>query len=284
MIRFPNKPRQPLQYPICDGLSLRAPVVQAPLGGCDGPRLVAAVSRAGGLGALTVSAGDLTRLPRLLAAIRARTPRPFIAAFQNEWERDEILDVCFAYGVRHFQVFWWNGPRLAPRIKNAGGTVFWQVGTTGEASDALMCGADVLVAQGTEAGGQVRSPLPVRALLAELRALTDTPLIAGGGLATRADVMEMLTLGARAAYMGTRFLLTEEAAAPAHDKTRLLRAQNENLVLDPRSIGTWPCAPRRRLNLMSDRDIVSLYAGLGVEQMTDLPAAADIVRRLTPKG
>ncbi|MBC8134737.1 MAG: nitronate monooxygenase [Fibrella sp.] len=259
------------------------PVMQASLGGCDGPRLAAAVSRAGGLGTLSVWNPDPSELRRKLRQIRIITPRPVLLAFTAQWERDEVFDTAITEGFRTFQVFWWNAPRLLPRILRAGGTAFWQIGTLAEARDATEMGASVLVAQGTEAGGQVRSPRPILELVRELRDEFGSaiPIIAGGGFANTDDVQAALAAGANAAFFGTRFLLSEEANAPRRDKIRLLRAGQINLQLDPRLTGDWPCSPRRRLCTPTDEDRPSLYAGLGIGRIQTLLPAADIVRALT---
>jgi NAD(P)H-dependent flavin oxidoreductase YrpB (nitropropane dioxygenase family) len=271
-------------YDIGGGLTLRVPVVQAPLGACDGVRLAAAVSRAGGLGCLTVHGGDARELRRRLLHVRALTRRPVLLAFTAQWQRDDILDTALSLGFRHFQVFWWNGPRLAPRIKAADGVVFWQAGTVGQAVDALEVGADVIVAQGTDAGGQVRSPRPVRELVAELRSALgeELPIVAGGGLADRADVASVLACGAHAAMLGTRFLLSEESAAAPRHKARLLRATARDLSLDPRLVGDWPCAPRRRVLTARDEDVPALFAGTGVLRIRRLAPAGELVRSLAP--
>lgn len=265
-------------------LNLTAPVVQAALGVCDGPRLAAAVSRAGGLGTLTLYAPSSEQLAVRLTRLRQATTRPVLLAFTAEWERDSVLDDCLEQGFRHFQVFWWNGPRLVRRIHRQGGIALWQVGTPGQAEEALAHGADGLIVQGTEAGGPVRSPFSLAELIPELRALVgeELPLIAGGGLATRADVQQTLTLGADAALLGTRFLLSREAASSLRHKRRLLHAQSTQLVLDTRLIGQWPCAPRRRLELMTEPDVPNLYAGKGLSRMQDIPSVAELVRRLAP--
>jgi len=102
------------RYALCGGLSLRVPIVQAALGACDGVRLAAAVSRAGALGCLTVHGTDPRTLRRKLLRVRQLTKRPVLLAFTAQWERDAVLDTALSLGFRHFQVFWWNGPRLAP--------------------------------------------------------------------------------------------------------------------------------------------------------------------------
>lgn len=271
------------EWQLTSELSLRAPIVQASLGGFDGPRLAGAVSRAGGLGCLTVRASDDTVLRHRLRRVRAITPRPHLVAFISQWQRDSLLGTCLAEGVGAFYVFWWNGPRLAPRIRNAGAAAFWQVGSASEAEDALNAGASVLVAQGTDAGGQVRSPHLLPDLIADLRArFPDAPIVAGGGLATRSDVQNVLGWGANAALLGTRFLLSEEAHVSNHYKVRLLRATSEQLLLDPEMVGDWPCAPRRRL-LTRYGDQASLFAGAGLSHISTLLSAREIVRRLTPQ-
>jgi nitronate monooxygenase len=272
---------------LCEGITLRVPVVQAALGACDGPLLAAEVSRAGALGCLTVHQTNPEALRRRLARVRRRTTRPVLLAFTAPFESDAVLDTALEMGFPHVQVFWWNGPRISARVHAAGGVVFWQVNTTEQAADALQCGADVLIAQGTEAGGQVRGPHPLPELIASLRALaheTPFPLVAGGGLADRRDVEQVLSWGASAAMLGTRFLMSHEAQSPPSFKARLARADANDLWLDPRVLGDWPCAPRRRLRREHDLDTPALYAGLGVGKMRRILPAADIVRSLVPFG
>ncbi|MBC8104024.1 MAG: nitronate monooxygenase [Cytophagales bacterium] len=278
---FLNSPRP---ITLCHGVTLHAPLVQADLGPCDGPGLAAEVSRAGALGSLTVHALDCGTLRRRLARIRKRTSRPVLAAFTAPYESDGILETAFEGGIRHIQVFWWNGPRLAPRIEALGGTVFWQVGTGDQIREALDTGAKVLVAPGRAAGGQVRTSLSLQEMIAMVREMAEpgVSLVAGGGLATRDDVAQVLEWGADAALLGTRFLLSHESLCPAQYKARLLRASERELVLDTRVIGDWPCAPRRRIMTASGEDVPYLYAGRGIGKIRTLRAAAEIVRAMTP--
>ncbi len=263
---------------------LLPPIVQACLGVCDGPRLAGAVSRAGGMGTLTLYAPTVEATRVRLNRLYALTTRPVFLALTAEWEKEEVLDLCLERGFDHYQVFWWNGPRLIRRIHAGGGRVFWHVGTQGQIDEALSYGADGLILQSTEAGGAVRSPYTLDELVPTTRALVDEsfPLIAGGGLATGDDVRKTLALGADAALLGTRFLLTREANAPYAHKRRLVQAQAQQLVLDTRLVGQWPCSPRRRLGGATYPDQPSFYAGNGLTRIHDLPSAAEVIRRLTP--
>ena len=271
-------------FPLCEGLTLAAPLVQANLGACDGPRLASEISRAGALGCLTIHAPEVGSLRRRLVKIRQRTSRPVLAAFTAPYESEQVLQTAYEGGIRHFQVFWWNGPRLAPRIQELGGTVFWQVGTAEQVREALDAGAKVLVAQGTEAGGQVRTSLPLEQMIALVReaAGPDVPVVAGGGLATREDIAQVLQWGANAALLGTRFLLSDESLCSPRAKLRLARATTRDLVLDVRVIGDWPCAPRRRLMNAFQEDAPCLYAGRGIGRIPTVLPAREIVRELTP--
>lgn len=269
-------------WPLGRSLRLGVPVVQAPLGNCDGPRLASAVSRAGGLGCLTVHATPLVPLRYRLRRIHDLTTRPVLIALTAQWDRDAVLETCLEEGFRHFQVFWWNGPRQTPRIHAGGGVVFWQVGNGEQTREAMETGADILIAQGTDAGGQVRSPLPLQELISEIRTVAgdDIPIVAGGGLADGRDVANVLSWGASAALLGTRFLLSEEAAAPRRHKNRLVHAAAEDLTLDVRLVGDWPCAPRRRLVTPDREDAPSLFAGRGLSRIRKVLSVGEIVRQI----
>lgn len=268
------------------GLTLEKPIVQATIGACDSPALAAAVSDAGGLGSLSLHAPPLELATARLDRLHSLTERPVLLAFSGPWEPESILDLCLERGFRYFHVFWWNSSRLIPRIHAAGGLALHQVGTLAQANEATERGADGLIAQSTGAGGPVRSPISLEALVPALRERIGPgfPLVAGGGLATADDVRSTLALGADAALFGTRFLLSEESDAPLTDKQALLRSKTGDLFLDTRLVGDWPCSPRRLLKTPDDRDDPSLYAGLGLDAMTEILPAREIVEKLSPKS
>ncbi|MGC4047204.1 MAG: nitronate monooxygenase [Armatimonas sp.] len=260
------------------------PVVQATLGSCDSPALAAAVSEAGALGTLSFHALAPDEAVERLSKLASLTQKTVLIAFTGPWEQEEVLDACIEAGHRYFQVFWWNAPRLVPRIRAVGAFAIQQVGTLSQLNDALERDVDGIVAQGTRAGGPVRSPLSLGELISAVRTQFSGSLIAGGGLATREDVHEVLALGADAALLGTRFLLSEEAIAPQEHKSALVAAHSMDLLLDTRLIGDWPCAPRRRLPLPGyDHGTSSLEAGLGLDQINDVLPAAELVRLLNPR-
>jgi nitronate monooxygenase len=140
------------------------------------------------------------------------------------WEAkiDVLLDVrpdvaSFTFGV--------PSAEECRRLHAAGITVVGTVTTLAEAQAALACGVDALAAQGPSAGGHrgtfdpAAQPAaqPLQALLAEVVAAVEVPVVAAGGLMTAHDVAGVLALGAIAAQLGTAFLLADEAgSSPVH--------------------------------------------------------------------
>jgi nitronate monooxygenase len=135
---------------------------------------------------------------------------------------DVLLDVrpdvaSFTFGV--------PSPEECRRLREAGITVVGTVTTSTEAQAALACGVDALAVQGPSAGGHrgtfdpAAQPAsqPLEALLAEVVAAVEVPVVAAGGLMTADDVARVLAGGAVAAQLGTAFLLADEAgSSPVH--------------------------------------------------------------------
>jgi nitronate monooxygenase len=107
---------------------------------------------------------------------------------------------------------------FAATIKNAGAVLISQVQTIAQAMEAVDIGADIVVAQGTEAGGHgaTRSTL---ALVDAMRQRNhEIVVVAAGGIADGRGLAAALMLGAQGALLGTRFLASDEALTSASDK------------------------------------------------------------------
>jgi len=322
------------------------PVVLAPLaGGPSTPELAAAVSEAGGLGFL--AAGYLTpeQLADRLAATRRLTSRPFgvnlfvpgpvgdpgrldeyaravsadaagvgAALGEPRWDDDSYpakLDllleeppavVSFTFGIPAADV--------VRRVHDAVAEVWVTVTSVPEALDAARAGADLLVAQGAEAGGHRGGPDddPRRAtallpLLQLVGARVDLPLVAAGGIATGRGVAAVLVAGARAAAVGTAFLDCPEAGTSALHRealrsdlptalTRAFTGRTARGIVNgflERHDGEAPraypevhhlTAPLRAAARADGRaDLVNLWAGQAYPLTRPLPAG-ELVRRL----
>ncbi len=167
----------------CRLVGIDIPVIQAPIGGLAVPELAAAVSEAGGLGMVSVTWEEPAEIDKKLAAIRARTDRPFGVNMILEWPQEDRLRRCLDAGVRIVSLFWGDPAPLVQIAHDAGAIVLHTVGDAAEARRAVDAGVDVVVAQGWEAGGHVRGEVATLVLVpAVVDAVAPTPVVAAGGI------------------------------------------------------------------------------------------------------
>jgi nitronate monooxygenase len=144
-----------VRTPLCDLVGIEVPVVLAPMGGAVTPTLAAAVSNAGGLGMLPLSWTSPEEIGMVVGETRQRTKRPFGVNLGLAWDQRERLAATLAAGVRIVSFFWGDAGDVIPEARDAGAVVFVTVGTAEKGRAAAAAGADVVVAQGWEAGGHV---------------------------------------------------------------------------------------------------------------------------------
>ncbi|SEG92502.1 nitroalkane oxidase [Thermomonospora echinospora] len=317
-------------------------------GGASGPPLAAAVSRAGGLGFLAagyksaaqvraeiervrretdvfgvnlfvpqdaeVDAAALQAYRERLApeAARLGTATGEPAGGNDDWDAkvadllaDPVPVVSFTFGCPSREV--------VEAFRERGSLVVVTVTTPEEARSVPA--ADALCVQGAQAGAHrgswANADLPayeVRDLLAAVRQITDLPLIAAGGLATGADVAQVLAAGAIAAQAGTAFLRTPESGAPAAHKaaltdprftatamTRAFSGRPARGLVNRFMTEHGPYAPaayphvhnmttplRRAAAGRGEQDAMALWAGTGFRLAADRPAA-EVLEALLPE-
>jgi nitronate monooxygenase len=179
----------------------------------------------------------------------ALTARPFCGNLVLTDNRHRRLDQALEAGLRVVSFFMGDPSGYVERVHDAGGIVMHTVGSAEEARRADAAGADVIVAQGWEAGGHVGSRVATLPLVpAVVDAVTPTPVIAAGGIGDARGVAAVLALGAQAAWLGSRFLLAEEM--PIHEDYRraLIAATETDAEWYPNlyDVG-WPDSPHRAL-------------------------------------
>jgi NAD(P)H-dependent flavin oxidoreductase YrpB (nitropropane dioxygenase family) len=231
------------------------PVVLAGMAMVAVAELVAAVSAAGGLGVLGTGGPPPALLREWIAAVRARTARPFGVNLIVEdtpggpLAADAHLDVAVAERVSPV-VFHWNPPPKgwAPRLRAAGLRVWRTVNSAEDAVAALAGGADALVAQGAEAGGHNRGTVPLAELLpAVVRVAGDAHVIAAGGIADADSARGAFARGADAVCLGTRFVACAESPAHEEWQRRILAAGPGDTAVTRIFGPEWPDAPMRVL-------------------------------------
>ena len=242
-----------IQTRICDLLGIPHPIVLGGMGNATTAPLVAAVSNAGGFGTLGTSAFDAATLDREIASIHERTDKPFginHLLFQ-------IQEDMFAVTLRArptVAAFAWarkdqNLRDYFQRAHDAGCKVMYMAGEVPEALRAAEAGADVFVAQGTEAGGHVgwMASLPLVPMM--VKALAPLPVLCAGGIADGRGLAAALALGAEGVLLGTRFLATHESPIHANFKQAIVDSDGHDTVLteipDLASQRVWPGAMSR---------------------------------------
>lgn len=232
---------------LCDLLGIEHPIVQAPMGGPAVPALAAAVSNAGALGTLALTWSEDSGA--IIRELRELTPHPFGGNFGLQLDQNARLEDALEAGLRIVSLFWGDPSPYAARIHDAGALLLYTAGSAEEAKRAVAAGADVIVAQGWEAGGHVWGQVGTLALVpAVVDAVSPTPVIAAGGIGDGRGVAAVLALGAQGAWVGTRFLMAEEAPVHAHYRSRLIAADETDALWFPDLFdGGWPNAPHRAL-------------------------------------
>jgi nitronate monooxygenase len=306
----------PIDTALTSLLGIKHPILLAPMDVVSGARLAAAVSNAGGFGILGGGYGEKAWLEQQTASL-ATCKAPFGVGFIT-WSlarRPELLDIALDAAPRAIMLSFGDPSPFAPRIKSAGALLICQVQTEDMARQALDAGADILVAQGTEAGGHgaSRTTIDIVPAVVDLAA-GRVPVVAAGGIADGRGLAAMMMLGASGVLLGTRFYASIEADGAEEAKKRICAAASgstvRSIIFDLSRNNVWP-APFTGRCLVNDHarrwlgrevelmqnvaaiaadyaaakaagnfDIAAVIAGEGVGLIHDIAPAAEIVDRI----
>ncbi len=241
-----------LRTPVCDLLGIDVPIMSAPFGPWASVELAAAVCEAGGIGCVGTGLRTVPELQAQWRQLRALTDRPFVINHtMRPLDEDSFvatLDerptaISFHMGVP---------ADLIARAHDAGILWIQQVIDADEAEQAVAAGADVLIAQGGEAGGHGGWVSTIVLVPAVVDAAGGIPVLAAGGIVDGRGLAAALMLGAQGVNMGTRFLASDEMAISADWKQRIIAAEahdavkviNTERILPPFSRDVTPAEPR----------------------------------------
>jgi nitronate monooxygenase len=301
-------------------LGIRHPILLAPMDVVSGARLTEAVSNAGGFGILGGGYGERAWLERETAKL-TQVSAPFGIGFIT-WslaKQPELLDVALDAQPRAVMLSFGDPRPFARRIKAAGVLLICQVQSEDMAEQALEAGADILIAQGSEAGGHgaSRTTIDIVPSIVDLAA-GRVPVVAAGGIADGRGLAAMMMLGAAGVLMGTRFYTSQEADGAEEAKKRICAAKSgtttRGIIFDLSRNNVWP-APftgrclinvhtrrwsGRELELLQNVntvaaeytaaksagnfDIAAVIAGEAVGLIHDIPRAAEIVDRIVTEA
>jgi nitronate monooxygenase len=309
-----------ISTPLTALLGITHPILSAPMDTIAGARLTAAVSAAGGFGILGGGYGDRAWLEQETTKLKGAS-NPFGIGFIT-WslaKRPELLDIALNAKPRAIMLSFGDPKPFAPRIKSTGALLICQVQDDAMARQALDAGADMLIAQGTEAGGHgaSRTTLDIVPAIVDLAA-GRVPVAAAGGIGDGRGLAAMMMLGASGVLLGTRFYASQECDGADEAKRIICEAKSgssvRGIIFDLSRNNVWP-APFTLRSLINDHarrwmgrevellqnvnavaaeyaaakaagnfDIAGVFAGEAVGLIHDIPPAAEIVDRIVTEA
>jgi len=237
-----------LRTRLTEKLKLEHPVISAPMGFASGGKLAAAVSAAGGLGLIGGGYGNEAWLREQFAA----AGNQHIGCGFITWslhKQPHLLDIALDHAPGAMFLSFGDPAPFAERVKRAGVPLICQVQTLKDARRAIEVGADIVVAQGAEAGGhgEKRATFTLVPEIADLIAVQspDVLLCAAGGVADGRGLASALVLGADGVVMGSRFWASAEALVHANFQKAAVSATGDDTLRSKtidlvRGINDWP--------------------------------------------
>ncbi|MGC4060829.1 MAG: nitronate monooxygenase [Aquabacterium sp.] len=231
-------------------LGIRHPLMSAPMAGVSGGRLADAFSQAGGLGLIGVGYNGADWIDSQIDLISPAVPFGVGFITWRLQEQPQLLQAALRRQPRAVFLSFGEIDRFAAQVHDSGACLIAQVQTLAQAHRARDAGADIIVAQGGEAGGHSgqRSTMPF--VPAVVDAMKDTPVVAAGGIADGRGIAASLALGACGALIGTALYTSEESLAHPKAKNRAVQAHGDDTVKSEvfdRIRGlTWPADWRLR--------------------------------------
>ncbi|MBR0839381.1 nitronate monooxygenase [Bradyrhizobium liaoningense] len=309
----------PIATPLTELLGIRHPILSAPMDTIAGSRLTRAVSEAGGFGILGGGYGDRARLQTEAAELKGFAPFGIGFITWSLAQQPELLDIALDARPQAIMLSFGDPAPFAPRIKARGARLICQVQSEDMAREALDAGADILIAQGTEAGGHgaSRTTVDIVPAIVDLAA-GRVPVVAAGGIADGRGLAAMMMLGASGVLIGTRFYASVEANGAEEAKQRIRDADGNDtvrgVIVDWSRSLFWP-APFTARTLINDHirrwtgreielmqrasevaneyaaakaagnfDVAAVFAGEAVGLIHDIPPAAEIVERIATEA
>jgi nitronate monooxygenase len=256
-------------------LAIEHPIMQAPIGAAAGPELAASVSNNGALGSIAVWFYAPAQAALSVSATLKLTNKPFAVNIRADLHMLSHVTASIESGAKLIHLFWGDPTPYASTIHRAGARFACTIANAEEAKQALDAGADILIAQGWEAGGHVRGTLTTLTLVPTVVDLAGSvPVLAAGGVVDGRGLAAVLMLGASGAVMGTRFVASEESHAhPEYKRAIVAARQIDAVYLESLFDGGWPNAPHRVLR----NSTVRAWQGAGSPLLGSRPSENEVV-------
>ena len=249
---------------ITELLNIEYPIIQGGMAWVADYHLAAAVSNAGGLGLIGSGGAPASWGKDQIREVKKLTDKPFgVNIMLMNPEADEIAKVIVEEKVPVVTTGAGNPAKYIKEWKEAGVKVIPVVASCALAKMMERCGADAVVAEGTEAGGHI-GEITTMSLVPQVVDAVNIPVIAAGGIADGRGFAAALMLGAKAVQMGTHFVATKECNVHENYKEKIIKAKDIDSKVTGRSTGH----PVRVLrNQMSNEYIKKEQEGATLEEL-----------------
>ena len=218
---------------LCTFLGIDFLIINAPMAGTASAELATAVSKAGAFGMIGAGADpDPTWLLEQVHAVREKTSSPFGVGFSSSFPGlEKAIEAALDAQVAAIGHSFIDPTQLINQAKGSGVKIFAQVQTMANAKKAIAAGADVIIAQGSEAGGHTSHLGTLSFVRAVVKIAGDIPVVDAGGIADGPGLAAALMLGAEGAWIGTRFVASLEWAGPEWAKGQVILADVDDTIL-----------------------------------------------------
>ncbi len=249
---------------ITELLNIEYPIIQGGMAWVADYHLAAAVSNAGGLGLIGSGGAPASWVKDQIREVKKLTDKPFgVNIMLMNPEADEIAKVIVEEKVPVVTTGAGNPAKYIKEWKEAGVKVIPVIASCALAKMMERCGADAVVAEGTEAGGHI-GEITTMSLAPQAVDAVNIPVIAAGGIADGRGFAAALMLGAKAVQMGTHFVATKECNVHENYKEKIIKAKDIDSKVTGRSTGH----PVRVLrNQMSNEYIKKEQEGATLEEL-----------------
>jgi nitronate monooxygenase/enoyl-[acyl-carrier protein] reductase II len=225
---------------LCDLLNIDVPIVLAPFGPWDQVELAAAVCEAGALGSVGTAVRSVAELREQWQRLRELTDRPFVINHTGRPFNAEAFEATLDFSPAAISFHMGMPVDLIAAAHERGIVWLQTVGDVEAARAAIDAGADVVVAQGTEAGGNAGWVTTMVLVPAIVDVAGVVPVVAAGGIADGRGIAAALALGAQGVSLGTRFLATTEMTIDIAWKERIVAASALDAVKVPHAERVMP--------------------------------------------
>lgn len=256
-----------MQTRITKLLEIEYPIIQGGMAWVAEHHLAAAVSEAGGLGIIGAASAPAEVVREEIRKAKKLTDKPIgVNIMLMNPNAPEVARVVLEEGVKVVTTGAGNPAKFIKDFKEAGVKVIPVVASVAMAKMMERCGADAVVAEGTESGGHIGSATTM-CLVPQVADAVQIPVIAAGGIGDGRGFAAAFMLGAEAVQMGTRFVVAEESIVHKNYKEKIVKAKDIDSEVTGRSTGH----PVRQIRNQMSREYLRLEKeGAGLEELEQL--------------